>query len=74
MLEDYFENEENGEYGKRNVIEWVTLEFFIKDDANATIYNEKCEIVRTVKGSALRDRIFDPINGRLNTVVVTDGV
>ncbi len=66
MLEDYYE--------QRRAVEWVPLEFFIKDDTDVTIYDNRCEIVCTVKGSALRDRIFDPINGRLNAVIVTDGV
>ena len=69
MLEDYYEQRE-----QRRAVEWVPLEFFIKDDTDVTIYDNRCEIVCTVKGSTLRDRIFDPINGRLNTVIVTDGV
>ena len=71
---DYLKNRKKGEYGNRRAIEWVPLEFFIKDDTNVTIYDKRCEIVCTVKGSTLRDRIFDPINGRLNTVIVTDGI
>lgn len=71
---DYLKNRKKGEYGKQRAIEWVPLEFFIKDDTNVTIYDNRCEIVCTVKGSTLRDRIFDPINGRLNTVIVTDGI
>ena len=67
----YFERKEKGE---QRAIEWLPLEFFIKEDTNVTIYDNQCEIVCTVKGSTLRDRIFDPINGRLNTVIVTDGV
>ena len=69
MLEDYYEQRE-----QRGAIEYFPLEFFIKDDTDVTIYDNRCEIVCTVKGSTLRDRIFDPINGRLNTVIVTDGV
>lgn len=71
---DYLKNRKKGEYGKQRAIEWVPLEFFIKDDTDVTIYDKRGEIVCTVKGSTLRDRIFDPINGRLNTVIVTDGI
>ena len=71
---DYLKNRKKGEYGKQRAIEWVPLEFFIKDDTDVTIYDKSCEIVCRVKGSTLRDRIFDPINGRLNRVIVTDGV
>lgn len=71
---DYLKNRKKGEYGKQRAIEWVPLDFFIKDDTDVTIYDNRCEIVCTVKGSTLRDRIFDPINGRLNRVIVTDGV
>lgn len=58
----------------RGAINYFPLEVFFKDDTDVTIYDKSCEIVCRVKGSTLRDRIFDPINGRLNRVIVTDGV
>lgn len=70
----YFENKEKGVYGNKGAIEFFPLEVFFKDDTNVTIYDNKGKIVCTVKGLTLRDRIFDPINGRLNRVIVTDGV
>ena len=71
---DYLKNRKKGEYANRRDVEWVPLEFFIKDATDVTIYDNKGEIVCTVKGSTLRDRIFDPLHGRLNTVIVTDGI
>ena len=71
---NYFENKEADVFENRGAINFFPLEFFIKDDTNVTIYDNRGEIVCTVKGSTLRDRIFDPINGRLNRVIVTDGV
>ena len=71
---DYLKNRNAGPSENKGTIEFFPLEFFIKDDTNITIYDNRGEIVCTVKGSTLRDRIFDPINGRLNTVIVTDGI
>ncbi|MBO5746550.1 MAG: hypothetical protein J6S13_05615 [Clostridia bacterium] len=71
---DYVKNKKAGIYENRGAIDFFPLEVFIKDDTNVTIYDNRGEIVCTVKGSTLRDRIFDPINGRLNRVIVTDGV
>ena len=71
---DYLKNREANTYENRGAIEYFPLEVFFKDDTDVTIYDNRCEIVCTVKGSTLRDRIFDPINGRLNRVIVTDGV
>ena len=71
---DYLKNRKKGEYENRGSINYFPLEVFFKNDTDVTIYNNRCEIVCTVKGSTLRDCIFDPINGRLNTVIVTDGI
>ena len=71
---DYFENKKGRIYENKGAIEFFPLEVFFKNDTDVTIYDNRGEIVCTVKGSTLRDRIFDPINGRLNRVIVTDGV
>ena len=70
---DFLENKETGTYGGSGAIEYFPLEVFIKDDTDVTIYDNRGKIVCTVKGSTLRDRVFDPINGRLNRVIVTNG-
>ena len=71
---DYLKNREASTYENSGAIIFFPLEVFFKNDTDVTIYDKRGEIVCTVKGSTLRDRIFDPINGRLNRVIVTDGV
>ena len=71
---DYLKNRKASTYENRGAIEFFPLEVFFKNDTDVTIYDNRGEIVCIVKGSTLRDRIFDPLHGRLNTVIVTDGI